>query len=133
MAGRDHRTLLQRAGGAYEDVAPLLRSERSDICGVLGSSADLANMPNPLGDDFVLMPHAAPSSPYPRGFIRRGTELLLHPGEGECWRVETIDHGALPPRGPERFVLRLAVRRSRPNGLSKAGCCRCALESDAAI
>ena len=43
MAGRDHRPLLQRTGGAYEDVAPLLRPEHADICGVLGSSADLAN------------------------------------------------------------------------------------------
>jgi hypothetical protein len=53
MAGREHRTLLQRPGGAVEDVAPLLRQERAGISGVLGSSADVGNVPNPLGDDFA--------------------------------------------------------------------------------
>ena len=51
------------------------------------------------------MPHATPSSPYPRGYIGRGTEVLLHADEGERWSVETIDHGALPPRGPETLVV----------------------------
>jgi hypothetical protein len=106
VAGRDHRTLLRRASGANEDVAPLLRPGHGNICGVLGSSADLANQPNLLGDDFVLMPHATPSSPYPRGFLRRGAEVLLH-ADGERWRVENIDHGALPPRGPERLIVEI--------------------------
>jgi hypothetical protein len=53
MAGREHRTLLQRAGGAVEDVAPLLRQERAGISGVLGSSTDVGNVPNPLGGDFA--------------------------------------------------------------------------------
>jgi hypothetical protein len=103
MAGREHRELLQRTDGANEDVAPLLRIEHAGVSGVLGSSADLANLPNPLGDDFVLMPHARPNSPYPRGFIKRGAEVVLHADEGERWRVETIDHGAYESRGPERL------------------------------
>jgi hypothetical protein len=104
MAGREHRTLLQRAGGAVQDVAPLLRQERAGISGVLGSSADVGNVPNPLGDDFALMPHAAGQSPYPRGFIRRGAEVLLHADGGERWTVETEDYGAHQSRGPERLV-----------------------------
>jgi hypothetical protein len=104
MAGREHRTLLQRAGGAVQDVAPLLRQERAGISGVLGSSADVGNVPNPLGDDFALMPHAAGQSPYSRGFIRRGAEVLLHADGGERWTVETVDYGAHQPRGPERLV-----------------------------
>jgi hypothetical protein len=106
MAGREHRDLLQRRGGANEDVAPLLRPEHAGISGVLGSAADLANLPDPLGDDFLLMPHARPNSPYPRrGLLRRGREVVLHAEDGERWGVETIDHGAHAPRGPERFVV----------------------------
>jgi len=103
VAGREHRELLQRKGGANEDVAPLLHPEHAGISGVLGSSADLAYMPNPPGDDFVLMPHAKPKSPCPRSFSRRGAEVLLQSDEGGGWRVETIDHGAHAPRGPERL------------------------------
>lgn len=105
MAGREHRELLQRRDGANEDVAPLLRSELAGISGVLGSAADLANLPNPLGDDFLLMPHARSNSAYPRGLLRRGGEVVLHAEDGERWGVETIDHGAHAPRGPERLVV----------------------------
>lgn len=104
IEGRDHRTLLHRASGAPEDVAPLLRAERAEIAGVLGSSADVGNVPNPTGDDFLLMPHKTPRSPYPRGFVNRGAEVVLHATESEHWGVEIIDYGAHQPRGPERVV-----------------------------
>jgi hypothetical protein len=103
-AGREHRTLLQRAGGAVEDVAPLLNPERAGVCGVLGSSTDAGNVPNPLGDDFTLMPHTVGQSPYPRGFIRLGTEVMLQADGGDRWTVETVDYGAHEPRGPEKVV-----------------------------
>ena len=107
MAGRDHRKLPHHTCGAAEDVAPLLGPEHADICGVLGSSADAANVPNPLGDDFVLMPHAAAPTPYPSAFIKRGAEVLLHADGDERWTVENIDHGAHERRGPERVVAEL--------------------------
>jgi hypothetical protein len=101
MAGREHRGLLNRAGGAVEDVAPLLNTDRAGISGVLGSAADVGNVPNPLGDDFLLMAHATPQSSYPHGFIRRGAEIALRADQGERWSVDKIDYGAHQPRGPE--------------------------------
>ena len=105
-SGREHRELLERAAGAVEDVAPLLHAARGDISGVLGSAADAGNVRNPAGDDFLLMPHAAPQSPYPHGLIRRGVEIALRAGEdGQSWDVETIDYGAHKPQGPVAFTV----------------------------
>jgi hypothetical protein len=103
--GREFRNQLRRAGGAIEDVAPLLNDDHARISGVLGSSANAGNEPRPSGDDFVLMPHAEPSSPYPKGFLAVGREIFLRSNEGDDagWAVETIDHGAHAPRGPERL------------------------------
>jgi len=110
MEGRDHRMLLHRAGGAAEDVAPLLRQERADICAVLGSSAN-ANTPNPLGDDFLLMPHAAAWSPYQRAFIQRGGEILLDDNDAKGWTLENIDHGAHQSRGSESMTVELGSEK----------------------
>ena len=104
-AGRDHRTLLNRAGGAVEDVAPLLNADRAGISGVLGSAADVGNIPTPIGDEFLLMPHASPLSPYQPGFIRRGAEVALQADTAERWTVHTTDYGAHPTRGPENLVV----------------------------
>jgi type I restriction enzyme S subunit len=104
MAGRDHRALLNRAGGAAEDVVPLLNADRAGISGVLGSAADVGNIPNPLGDEFLLMPHAIPLAPYRPGFIRRGAEVQLRADTGDRWALDTIDYGAHQPRGPEKLV-----------------------------
>jgi hypothetical protein len=38
--GREHRTLLTRAGGAAEEVAPMLEPNHADVCAILGSSAE---------------------------------------------------------------------------------------------
>lgn len=112
MAGREHRMLLKTTGGAEIDVAPLLRPDQRDICGVLGSAADGGNVPRPLGDDFVLMPHAAARAPYPRAFIKRGAEVFLNAtDEGERWTVETVDYGAHAPRGPERVTIEVEGER----------------------
>lgn len=103
-AGREHRAQLMRATGAKEDVAPLLDTRHAGISGVLGSAADAGNVPNPIGDDFQLMPHAAAQSPYPKGLIKRGVELVLHPVmKGQNWDIETIDYGAHETRGPVTF------------------------------
>lgn len=107
IAGREHRALLHRADGAAEDVAPLLNADRAGISGVIGSAADAGNVPQPPGDDFLLMPHAAPRSNYPPGFIGRGKELKLRVDRDERWLVETIDYGAHGPRGPEPIVVEL--------------------------
>ena len=105
-SGRDHRELLERASGAVEDVAPLLNADRADISGVLGSATDAGNMPNPVGDDFLLMPHSAARSPYPRGLIKRGAEIVLRAaGDGQHWDVDTLDYGAHEPRGPVTFAV----------------------------
>jgi len=104
--GRQYRDLLTRAGGAVEDVAPLLNAERAGISGVLGSATDVGNVPNPAGDDFLLMPHAVAQMPYPRGLIKRGAEIVLHAAEGgQRWDVETVDYGAHEPRGPVAFAV----------------------------
>jgi len=104
--GREHRKLLTRASGAKEDVAPLLNTDRAGISGVLGSVADVGNVPNPVGDDLLLMPHAAAHSPYPQGLIKRGTELVLQAAEnGQHWDVKTIDYGAHEARGPVAFAV----------------------------
>lgn len=88
-----------------KDVAPLLNSERACISGVLGSAADVGNVPNPLGDEFLLMPHATPHSAYPTGFIRRGAEVTLREDGGERWSVDTTDYGAHEPRGLEKLAV----------------------------
>jgi hypothetical protein len=95
VEGRERRELLSNASGAKEDVAPLLRPEQVEISGVLGSAAGVGNMGNPPGDDFLLMPHTVPRVPFPRGFLRRGVEVVLHPEE-EQWRVEEIDQRRCP-------------------------------------
>lgn len=106
-SGRGHRELLERASGAVEDVAPLLNAERASISGVLGSAADAGFLSNPIGDDFSLMPHSAAHSPYPRGLLRRGAEIMLRLAEdGQHWDVETIDYGAHKPRGPVAFTIK---------------------------
>jgi hypothetical protein len=104
--GREHRTLLTRASGAAEEVAPMLDPNHEDVCAILGSSADAWNMREPFGDDFVLMPHASALAPLPRGLIRRGAEVSLYPGEESgTWTIDETDYGAPEPRGPEPFVV----------------------------
>ena len=103
-AGRKHRTILTRASGASETVAPMLDPIHSDVCAILGSSCDAWNMRTPFGDDLVLMPHANAEAPYPRGLIRRGIEITLNPAEESgVWDVNDTDYGAPKPFGPERF------------------------------
>lgn len=105
-AGRQHRELLERASGAIEDVAPLRNPDRAAISGVLGSAAGAGSLPNPLGDDFLLMPHSASHAPYPRGLVKRGAEIMLRLAEdGQHWDIETIDYGARPPLGPVPFTV----------------------------
>ena len=112
-AGREYRELLARAGGAEEDVAPLLNATRAGISGVLGSAADAGNVANPAGDDFWLMPHAAPRAPFPRGLIKVGAEIVLHASKdgGQQWDVETVDYGAREPQGPVAFTVEYAGTR----------------------
>jgi hypothetical protein len=105
-AGRDHRMILARASGAAEAVAPMLDPGHADMCAILGSAADVGNVPNLLGDDFVIMPHANAQVPFPRGLIGRGVEISLRPGdESGSWALEETDHGAPEPRGPETFTV----------------------------
>jgi len=106
--GREHRTLLRRASGAVEDVAPLLNPDRSGVSGVLGSATNVGNMPNPLGDDFLLMPHATALTPYPQSLLPRGVEILLSANDTGCWDVQAIDYGAHPSRGPEAIQVSVA-------------------------
>jgi hypothetical protein len=105
-AGREHRMILPRASGAAEAVAPMLDPEHADVCAILGSAADVGNVPDLLGDDFVIMPHASAQVPFPRGFFGRGVEINLLPGgESGSWTVEEADYGAPEPRGPEKFTV----------------------------
>jgi hypothetical protein len=105
-AGREHRMILPRASGAAEEVAPMLDPAHADVCAILGSAADVGNVPDLLGDDFVIMPHASARVPFPHGFIGRGVEINLRPGdESGSWTVEETDYGAPEPRGPEPFTV----------------------------
>src|SRR5258708_15968297 len=105
-AGREHRMILPRASGAAEAVAPMLDPAHADVCAILGSAVDVGNVPELLGDDFVIMPHAIAQVPFPRGFIGRGVEINLRPGdESGSWTVEQTDYGAPEPRGPETFTV----------------------------
>jgi hypothetical protein len=105
-AGREHRVTLPRASGAAEEVAPMLDPAHADVCAILGSAANVGNVPDLLGDDFVIMPHARAQVPFPRGFIRRGMEIHLRPGdESGSWTVEETDYGAPEPCGPEPFTV----------------------------
>ena len=105
-AGREHRMILTRASGAAEAVAPMLDPAHADVCAILGSAADVGNVPDLLGDDFVIMLHVGAHVPFPRRFIGRGVEIRLRPGdESGSWTVEETDYGAPEPRGPERFTV----------------------------
>jgi len=105
-AGREHRMILARASGATEAVAPMLDPAHADVCAILGSAADVGNVPDLLGDDFVIMPHAGARVPFHRGFIGRGVEISLRPGnESGSWTVEETDYGAPEPRSPETFTV----------------------------
>jgi hypothetical protein len=106
--GREHRFLLERRSGAAEEVSPLLMEDRSEVSGVIGVSADVANIPDPLGDDFFLLPHATPKHPYPRGFIKRGMEVILTAAANGSWNVEMVDHGMDDVRGPEKEGIEIA-------------------------
>jgi type I restriction enzyme S subunit len=106
VEGRQHRELLRGTGGHDTEVAPLLADNLSDIAGVIGSAADAGNPRSPLGDDFLLMPHAAAKYPYPAGFISRGIELKVRPAaQAGVWDVETVDHGAVEPHGPSSLTV----------------------------
>jgi hypothetical protein len=101
VEGRHHRELLRGVDGHALEVASLLADNQDEVSGVIGSAASGGNIRGPLGDDFALMPHAAAKFPYPAGFIRRGIELkLTRSAEASRWDVETVDHGAVEPRGP---------------------------------
>ena len=103
VEGRHHREFLHgaNADGPATEVASLLDATHADISGVIGSAAGAGNVRGPLGDDFVLMPHATAMSPYPPGFIARGMELkLTKSAEAGRWDVETVDYGAVEPQGP---------------------------------
>jgi hypothetical protein len=105
-SGRAHRDVLARAGGALEDVAPLLNSDRATVAGVLGSAADAGNVPNPAGDDMLLLPHALARAPYPVGLVKRGAEIILKPTDiDHQWDVETVDYGAHQTAGPIAFYV----------------------------
>jgi hypothetical protein len=108
--GREHRALLHRASGAAEDVAPLVNPDRAGVSGVLGSAADVGNVPSPLGDDFLLMPHATALTPYPQSFLPRGTEILLRSNDTGSWDAQAIDYGAHPSRGPESIQVNVSGR-----------------------
>ena len=60
-------------------------------------------MPQPPGDDFLLMPHVAPLFPCAHGFIARGAEVSLHAEADDRWSVQTTDYGAPQPHGPVTF------------------------------
>jgi hypothetical protein len=106
VEGRHNRELLQGTQGYSIEVASLLSDLHADIGGVIGSSADAGNIREPLGDDFVLMPHAKARSPYPVGFIGRGIELKLREGaEAAVWHVERVDYGGLEPQGPNAMTV----------------------------
>jgi hypothetical protein len=109
--GREHRAILLRSSGAAEAVAPLLDPVHSDICAILGSSVDAANTRIPLGDDFVLMPHASAQVPVPQGLIGRGVELSLRPNDQSgTWGVNETDYGVPESHGPEKFFLEFEGR-----------------------
>jgi hypothetical protein len=101
VEGRHNRELLQGSQGHSLEVASLLSDNHADISGVIGSAAAAGHSLQPLGDELVLMPHAAPKFPYPAGFIRRGIELKLTQAAAVgTWNVETVDYGGLEPQGP---------------------------------
>jgi hypothetical protein len=51
---REDRAQLNRAGSATEDVAPLLNGDRAGVGGVLGSAADVGNVPIRSATSFCL-------------------------------------------------------------------------------
>lgn len=108
--GREQRSLLERQSGAAEEVSPLIMEDRSEISGVIGVSADVANIPDPLGDDFFVLPHAIPKFPYPSGFIKRGTEVVLTADDNGGWNIARIDHGMSDARGPEKITIEVDGR-----------------------
>ena len=108
--GRHHRSQIQKENGATVDVHALLNPQRAMISGVLGSSADVANLPIHLGDDFALMPHASALSPYPTGFLRVGVETVLRP-DGNEWLRQTTDYGAHPFQGHDRMTIEYEGKR----------------------
>ena len=121
-AGREHRIILPRASGAAEEVAPMLDAAHADVCAILGSAADVGNVPDLLGDDFVVMPHAGAQAPSLRGFIGRGVEISLRPGdETGLWTLEETDYGAPEPRGPEKFTVEHEGTFSRASGKLRVG------------
>jgi hypothetical protein len=94
-----------RPGPVY-DVAPLLSPTHERIAGVLGSSAG-AGFRSPLGDDLFLIPHASPAYPYAPGFVGRGTEFTMRlDATTGGWYIETMDYGALEPRGPHTITVK---------------------------
>src|SRR5258708_37416413 len=52
------------------------------------------------------MHYAIAQVQFARGFIGRGVEINLRPGdESGSWTVEQTDYGAPEPRGPETFTV----------------------------
>ena len=106
VEGRGHRQLLQGSDGHSVEVSSLLSPDHADISGVIGSSADTGNIRGPLGDDFVLMPHAEAKFQFPAGFIGRGVEIKLRQAaHAGTWDVKTVDYGGLEPQGPSTLAV----------------------------
>ncbi len=84
-------TSISKESGAKICVRPFIDRSMSHIAAVLGSSSDMVNLPQRLGDDFALFPNLSCEMAWPEGFIKLGEEWLFREVDGE-WKGQKISH-----------------------------------------
>jgi hypothetical protein len=109
---------------------------RADVCGILGSSANVWNVPSPLGDDFKLMPSAHLS----RAGLRRSPWSTRASGSKASGRSPAENSafastGTAPPSYSEMTMIRpqqpgIALEMLRVYGVGKRSITRRVFSSD---
>ena len=70
-------TSISKESGARICVRPFIDRSMSHIAVVLGSSSDMVNLPQRLGDDFALFPNLSCEMVWREGFLQLGKEWVF--------------------------------------------------------
>jgi hypothetical protein len=94
VVDRGHQQVAQIskvATGAAVGVQPFIDESMSHISAVVGSRADVVNLPGRLGDDLALFPNPTARIRWPDGALRIGGAFILTSNEGG-WKGERVSY-----------------------------------------
>jgi hypothetical protein len=95
IVGRDHEQLIEirKASGRLVDIAALVNGCAPRVSAVIGSRANVVNLPHRLGDDFISHPSPVATTLWAPSTIQLGSEwMVVGENANEGWAVERIKH-----------------------------------------